>query len=175
MLGGSNQAFGWNREYAYRGTHQGTYYNGQLLGDILSIATGVQELVLGLGGGLTITGVGAVPGVFVIAGSTTLVVHGTSVIVLASKNLINGLFNRTHDNMHGNGGGGGGNYKLIKGNKEANKIAKKLGYKDAHALKKEYVGSDGPNFDIFVDRSTGKVQLRNKDQTKKVFVLEIVE
>jgi len=48
--------------------------------------------------------------------------------------------------------------RKIKNNKEANNIAKNFGYKDAHALKKDFgVGSD---FNMFVDTTDGSLWLQ---------------
>ncbi|MGQ1947752.1 RHS repeat-associated core domain-containing protein [Geofilum sp. OHC36d9] len=63
-----------------------SYISGQLVGHAAAMITGIFEALLGLGGDfvgavLTATGFGSVPGVVVIAGSTTIVVHGGATVI----------------------------------------------------------------------------------------------
>ncbi len=54
--------------------------------------------------------------------------------------------------------------KPYKNNKEANKQAQKQGYKDAHDLKKDYVGKENVSkFDMKYDTKTGEIYLESKD------------
>ena len=58
-------------------------------------------------------------------------------------------------------GAGKVSLKKIKNNKEANKLAKKLGYDGAEELKKDFVGRDGAKFDIKYDSKTGEIYLES--------------
>ncbi len=51
------------------------------------------------------------------------------------------------------------NLKQIDGNKQANKISQKLGYKNAEVLKREFVGSSGALFNMARDTKTGEIIL----------------
>jgi len=65
------------------------------------------------------------------------------------------------------------NFKTIKGNQRANEYARSQGYEDAHALKREYVGSGNEaKFDIQVDSKTGNGRLISKDQKVTVPILK---
>ena len=56
--------------------------------------------------------------------------------------------------------------KKIKSNNEANNFAQEKGYKDAHELKKDYVGKNNiSKFDIYRNNSTGESFLINKTGT----------
>ena len=54
--------------------------------------------------------------------------------------------------------------KKISSNKEANKLAQDLGYKDAHDLKGEYVGKDISKYDIYKNSKTGEIFIMDKSQ-----------
>ena len=59
--------------------------------------------------------------------------------------------------------------KKLDGNSEANKFAKEKGYKDAHELKKDYVGKDNiSKYDIYRNNKTGESFLINKTGTSIV-------
>ena len=48
-------------------------------------------------------------------------------------------------------------------NNKADEQAKKHGYKNAHDLKKDYVGDSGSSYDIKHDTSTGDIYLESKN------------
>jgi filamentous hemagglutinin len=59
--------------------------------------------------------------------------------------------------------------KKLDGNSEANKFAKEKGYKDAHELKKDYIGKDNiSKYDIYRNNKTGEYFLINKTGTSIV-------
>lgn len=170
----SDNALGFYRRDPYTdfGEKYGNWaYVGQKIGDAAATVTGIIETIAGTGGeviGVTLdaTGVGAIPGVPIGVVSSGVTAHG----IATTANAIHNLF--TTELPDSNGSGGGDSYKRVDSNKEANKVAQKLGYQDAEDLKETYVGSDGKYFDIYVDRSSGKVQLRTKNGETKVDVVE---
>ena len=61
--------------------------------------------------------------------------------------------------------------KKIDSNKEANKFARDKGYKDAHDLKKDYVGKDDiSKYDIYRNTKTGESFLIDKSGTTVVSI-----
>jgi RHS repeat-associated protein len=96
------------------------YKSGQMAGDVASVFTGAGEFVLGAGGNvgsvvLDATGIGALIGVPGHIVSTGAMLHGGSVVITASGNLVTGIVDKVSENAHGNpstgGSSGGGSYK----------------------------------------------------------------
>ncbi|WP_314065402.1 DUF4279 domain-containing protein [uncultured Vagococcus sp.] len=140
---------------------------GQYAGDALSLITGAAELVSSglvlVGGGLfsigasPFTGGASLTVAPVAVGVTTVMAtHGSTEIVSAANNMGGG-----HNwDPTLNGTGAGNSYKIVKNNKEANKLAKKNGNEGAEALKEEYVGrGNGTLFNMHIDTSTSEIIL----------------
>lgn len=65
--------------------------------------------------------------------------------------------------------GGRPSNKPYKNNKEANAQAQKHGYKDAHDLKRDYVGkANVSKYDMKYDTKTGEIYLENKAGTIQI-------
>jgi RHS repeat-associated protein len=148
--------------------------SGQVFGDIISVVQGGAEIIGGAAGevfgvALDATGVGSVFGVPLGVGSGLLIADGVLVAGTALSNLAN--IDKVNDNYHDNvsssssssGSSSGGNYKKLSSNKAANEYAESKGYKDAHALKKDYAKGNESKFDIEIDSKTGAGRLISKD------------
>ena len=85
---------------------------GNRIGDLVALGQGIAEMAGGLGGGglggaMVISGVGTIPGLVVVAGSTAAIAHGRLVAANALTNMMNS--EKGKDNVDGNSN----YYKLV--------------------------------------------------------------
>ena len=148
------------------------FFYGQLAGDNVALIQGFFEVLGGgtvaaAGTGLSVGsgGVLSVVGAPAAAGGIALAGHGAAMFGQGVKNILK---------AEGPGNGGSGNFKRISSNSRANKVAKRLGYDDAHALKEEYVGKgEVSRFDMYVNSASGEVRLVKKSDSS--IIVEIYE
>ena len=61
-------------------------------------------------------------------------------------------------------------FKKVNGNSEGNKVSREAGYKDAHDLKRAELGegADIDKFNIYQDRKSGNLELRDRDEKIRI-------
>ena len=142
------------------------YSKGRQFGNIFGLAQAAAEYasaaaVFTGGNGLSLAGAPATggaslalsPGATALSGA--IVQHATGVLASSIQNM-----------MGGNNGGSGNKTELktVGSNKNANKVAKEAGYKDAHDFKEAFVGKKNvAKFDIKYNKKTGEIFLENKN------------
>ncbi len=175
---GSNNLLGFGRQDSNNfGKYSNAAHMGQRLGDYISIAQGTLEVVIGttgniIGGALDATGVGAVVGIPLNAGSTALSIHGVTVFSTATASIIiDNMESSTSDKMNDEGGSSKGSssdkgvYKTPKKN-----LSGKEGSKDIPDWAKGNKPKKGENGDQFarrlLNKKYGKGNYDTKSQTE---------
>lgn len=88
--------------------------------------------------------------------SRAVLTHATGVLASSIQNMVKGNNNSSS--------GKNTELKTVGSNKNANKVAKNAGYKDAHDFKEAFVGKkDIAKFDIKYNKKTGEIFLENKN------------